>query len=142
MEGTGKITAVVIAATIAAVLFLPFASIVTDGTETQSVSNEEFDAEPGTYQDLEKYNIVDGSETVEVDDGTGAVSLSDSEYQLNNTDGTINIDSGSANEGDTVIVSYDWQQTTGATSTIVDLLPLFVALLILVTIAAEIMNKM
>ena len=142
MEGTGKVTAVVIAATIAAVLFLPFASIVTDGTSTQSVSNETFDADPGTYQDLEKYNIVDGSETVEVDDGTGAVSLSESEYQLNNTDGTINIDSGSANQNDTVTVAYDWQQTTGPTSTIVGLLPLFVALLILVTIAAEIMNKM
>lgn len=139
-----KITALVIAVTIAAVLFIPFGSIVGDSTGTQTVDNESFTAEPGTWQELDGYQVVQDSETIAYDDGTGYTNLTQgTDYELNNTAGTVKIlESSSVSSGDDVRASYDWEKLDGPADTIVGLLPLFVALLILVSLAVPIMDRM
>jgi hypothetical protein len=143
-QGMSKITALVIAVTIAAVLFIPFGSIVGDSTGVQTVDNESFTAEPGTWQELDGYHIVQDSETIAYDDGTGYTNLTQgTDYELNNTAGTVKIlESSNVSSGDDVRASYDWEKLDGPADTIVGLLPLFVALLILVSLAVPIMDRM
>lgn len=141
MASTKAVLGVIIAATFAAVLFVPFYDTVTDTAGQQSVTNETLTADPGTYQDLDGYRVVDASETVWWQDTAGGTyeQVSTGNYSMNNSDGSISISTGSSvDAGDALKVSYDYQSTDENTATILNLAPLLVALLILVVIATKV----
>ena len=145
MAGTKQVVTIAIAVTLAIVLFGPVVGTVADTTNEQTVEDEELVADPGEWQSLENYNLVEDSETVEwYDEGTDEwVVLDDTDYEMNYSDGEIQIDETSdVSAGDDVRVSYDWVQVDGTAATIVGLVPLFLALLILVGLAVPIMERM
>jgi len=128
----------IIALTIGAVFFIPVANIVGGATDVQTVSNEtvtdnvQFDQE---YQ-LDGYNVQSGSESLEVDNGTWEGLTEGTDYTINYERGTVEfINSSNLDAGDTVRASYGWKQTDGVTGSIVDLLPMFLALMLLVPLA-------
>jgi len=139
MASNKGIITLIIALTIGAVFFIPVANLVGGATDVQTVSNEavtdnvQFDQ---TYQ-LDGYNVESGSETLEVDNGTDWVTLSEgTDYEINTERGTVDfVDSSNLDAGDTVRASYDWQQTDGTTASVVGLIPLMLALMLLVPIA-------
>lgn len=131
----------VIAVTIAATLVGPFVGAISGNVGTVSATDNITASTDGDYQDLEGYDIDGATFTAEV---SGTTLSEGSDYELNETEGTVSFLTGSANvnDGDTVDIAYDYQATDGTTSTIADLLPLFVALLVLVTIAKGVTNRL
>jgi len=130
---SGKaIATVIIAATIAAVLFNPLANVAGANSGTQHVTNETLSAQPGSYQDLNGYNIHHG-ETVYWENGSSYQVLSSpSDYSMKYTPGQIRINnSSSVASGDSIRVTYDYDATTGATTELVKVVPLLAAVLIL-----------
>jgi len=119
----------------AVVMFLPINGAVTENTGSQDVTNETFAADPGTYQDLNGYDIEDNSETVywfNSTSGNYEEVTSGSDYEINNSAGTIKfLTSGEVGDGDDVKVSYTWQQTEQTTTTVVTLIPLLLGVLII-----------
>jgi len=148
MANSKAIVALIIGATIAATLFMPINAAVNDNVGTQTIENETdgLTADYNTTQDLEGYNIVDGSETVErynSTSGSWETLTAGTDYQINNEPGSIEIlDTSATDAGDDIRVSYDYQATSGATTTVALLVPLFVALLVLVMLAAKVMEMM
>lgn len=147
MASGSKVAVVLIAATVAAVLFTPFATTVADNSGTVTVTNESVTADLDNPVDLEGYRIVSGSETVwGFNDTSGNYEQlsAGTDYNLHEQNGSITFLSTSTvvQDGETAKVSYDYEATDQTTATIVDLLPLFVALLILATLATQIMNRM
>lgn len=136
-----QIATVLIAVTIAATLLNPIASTVTQNTGTQTVSNETVTAHYGKYTDLDGYKIVSGSETVY--NASGATMSSGTDYKIATKNGSIEaLNGGSIADGNTIKVSYDYQATDGTTTTVIGLVPLFVGLLMLVVLAAKLMEMM
>jgi len=137
----GSPVKLMIAVAIAATLVTPFTGAIAGHTGTVSV-NEKVTADVGTYQDIDGYDVDAGTFSAELSsDGTALTEGTD--YNLNETAGTIEfIDSTNVNDGDSVDLSYDYQATDGTTSTITGLLPLFVGLLILVTLAAGVTSRL
>lgn len=129
-----------IAVAIAATLVAPFTTAIAGNTGTVSeVGN--VSADLGNYQDVDGYNI--DSATFTATDSGGTTLTESTDYELNATAGEVKfLSSGSVSDGETIELSYDYQATDGTTSTITDLLPLFVGLLILVSIAAGVTNRL
>lgn len=125
-------------------MFNPIASTVYGSTGTQAIQNESLSADLDTYQDLEGFNIVDGSTTVEYDNGTAWNTATEgTDYELALENGTIKpLSSGAIDQGDPLRVSYDYQVTSGTTTTIVQLVPLFVALMVLGLFAFKVQQGM
>lgn len=138
------IVAVLVAAAIAATLFVPFNAAVTENSGDVDVENESISAELDTYQNLDGYDINSGSETVRWHNGTDYVTLSSgSDYEMRYDGGEINVSSSSnVSQGDEVLVSYTYSATDGTTGAILDLAPLFLALLILVVLAKPMMEAL
>ena len=135
------VAATLIAMTIVAVFIGPLASITNDNTgevefeDSVTGSTSEYVEIPGIYDITSNY-------TVELDDGT---SLSEgTDYQLNQTDGTILVDSGSstASDGDTLVIRGEYQASGTTTTTVATLVPLFAGLLILGTAAMKMRQMM
>ena len=146
MASSKQIAAVLLAATIGAVLFMPFSSAVTDNTGEVTIDNETAVASVDEPVELDGYNIATDSETVERYNETSSSweqTASGTDYSIDYEAGTISIlDGGSISAGDELRVSYRYQATSGTTTTIVGLLPLFLALLILGSLAGPIMDQM
>jgi hypothetical protein len=125
-------------------MFNPIASTVAGNTGTQSISDESLSADLDTYQELEGYNLVDGSVTVEYDNGTGYQTATEgTDYDLALENGTVKpLSSGSIDQGDPLRVTYDYQVTDGTTTTIVRLIPLFTALMVLGLFAFKVQQGM
>jgi len=138
---TGKtITAAVIAMTIAVVFLGPVFSIVDGNSGTVGV-DENATIQTDSWADLEGYEI---TSNFTLYDDTGTQLSEGTDYELNSTAGTIQALSGSTaiSSGDTVNAVYDYQATSGTTTTIVTLVPTFIALLILGTAAAKMQQMM
>lgn len=136
-----EVATVVIALTIAATLFVPIADTVEGNSGTQTVTNESVTADVGNYTELDGYRIDEDSETVY--NASGAEMTRGTDYEMGYENGSIKaLSGGSISDGTTIQVSYDYQATDGTTSTILDLVPLFVALLILGVMAAKIQEAM
>jgi hypothetical protein len=135
------IARVAIIAVIGVVLFSPFVSVVNSNSGVQTIENETVTADFDNYVELDGYDLVDG--TVTVDDGSGATYSEGTDYELNQSAGSIHaLSGGTITDGQSIEVSYEYQATDGTTSTIIGLLPLFLALLILVILAAKAMSMM
>jgi hypothetical protein len=134
------VAAVVIAATVVMVLFNPVAALVDSTTGTTSVANEEVTVANDSFTQLDGYNIQEDSETVRYEDGTGTwVNASEgTDYEMQYSEGSIKALNGSIEDGDTVRVSYDYEPTDGATTTVLTMVPLFMALLVLGTFGEKI----
>lgn len=132
---------VILAVTIGAVLFIPFANTVSSNTGTQNVTGETVTADLGNFQDLGGYSV--NSATVSVSDASGN-SVADTEYKINESAGSIQFDSGTTavSDGEDVTVDYQFDATNTQTTQVAALLPLLLALLLLVTLASRIMKKM
>lgn len=134
----------VIAATIAAVLFMPFSNAVADNSGDIDIQNESVTADTGEYVDLDGYNIESG-ETVywfnETSDSYEEVS-SGTDYEMSYGDGSIQaVDGGAVSDGDELLVSYTYASTDEMTTTVMTLVPMFLALLILVFLARPIIDS-
>jgi len=135
-----SIVKMVIAVAIAATLVSPFIGAIDGNTGSVDV-NESLTADVGNYQDLEGYDI--DASTFSANDSDGNTLTDGTDYELNSTDGTVKFTSaGNVGDAELVTANYTYQATDGTTSTIADLLPLFVALLILVTLAAGVTNRL
>lgn len=141
------IIVVVIAVTIGALLFQPLAGAVADNTGEDTATNETFSADvDADWIDLSWYNIIENSETVEVyndTDGSWTV-VTDTEYEMDYDGGAISLDNTSAAyaDGDDMRASYDFERTSGMTTQVATLAPLFLALLLLVVLASRAMELM
>lgn len=133
-----------VAVTIAAALFVPFATSVTDNTGAQSVTNESITADVNESVDLSGYDIDSGSETVwwlNSTSGSYEQVTSPDDYSMTYDAGEISFNaSGQVDDGDSVKVTYDYQATSGTVTTIAEQLPLFFALLVLGVIAGKLME--
>jgi len=132
-----------LAVAIAATLLSPVISIVGDNSGNVEVTNESLSTTFDEYQEVRGYDLDDG-ETVYYDSGTGYTeATAGTDYEVNQSAGTIELLSGGAiSEGDDVQVSYNYQATDGATTSIIVLVPLLFALLIVATMAAKVQGMM
>lgn len=143
-----KIAAVLIAVTIAATLFMPINSAVVGNTGVQTVENETsgLTASFNETQDLDGYNIVEDSETVERHNSTSdswETLTRGTDYEMNYGPGEIEVlNSDNVDEGDDIRASYDYEATNSTTATVANLVPLFVALLILGVLAGKVTDMM
>jgi len=118
---------VVVAAIILVSLFSPITTVIAENTGTQSVANEAVTADVGNYTELGGYNVEDG--TVTVTDGSGTTYTEGTDYEIDYNAGELKaLSNGSIADGDTLDVSYDYQAADSTTSTIVNLIPLLMAL--------------
>lgn len=141
MASSKGIIVVLIAVTIGAVLFLPIMDVVNENTGEVTVEDESLTAEIDTPQDLDGYAVIDGTETVEysTDDGDSWTEAMSSDYSLDTESGEITFTSdGNVSEGDQVRVGYDYEATDSTTTTVVGIVPLFIALLLLVALARKV----
>lgn len=136
MKGA-QIAALVIGLTVAAVFFVPITDSINSNTGEIEVDDESFEATIDEAEDLSGYSIVDGSVTVEYDDGTEYVDASEgTDYEIENGPGDLTVlEGGSISEGDDVRVSYTYEATDGTTTVVAGIIPLLVALLLLVPMA-------
>ena len=135
------IARIAVVAVIAVSLIGPFINVVGSSSGVQAVENETVTADYDSYVELEGYSIVDGS--VRVDDGAGETYSAGADYELNQSAGSIHaLSSGNITDGQTIEVSYDYEATSGTTTTIVGLLPMFMALLVLVVMAGAATDMM
>jgi hypothetical protein len=147
MATTGrKIAALFVAVAIAATLFGPMTAAVANSTGTQSVANETVTAAGNSYVEVTGYDVDDTSLTVEryneTSDSYETVSEG-TDYEFNYSDGAIKaLSGGDIGDGDELRLTYDYQATDATTTTVAGLIPLFLALLVLVTLAAGIMQRM
>jgi len=133
--------AVAIAVAIAAILLSPTIAAVQDNTGTQTITDESATADYGNWTQLEGYQIVDGSETIEAQDGTAYSAGSD--YEMAYENGSIQaLSSGTITDGETLNATYDYKATSGMTTTVIGYGPLFLGLLLLVTLASKVQEMM
>lgn len=136
MVEVNKITGTLIVLIVAGVLFLPFVQTVATTTGTQDINNETVTAQHGDAVDLKGYDIDVSSETVYgFNDTSGEyeVASSPSDYSMDYDPGEITVNSSSTliQDGEDIKVSYTYQATSGTVTTIADLLPLMILVLIL-----------
>jgi len=135
----GSPVKLMIAVAIAATLVAPFTGAISGNTGTVSATDN-VTAQVGDYQEFDGYDV--DASTFDASQG-GTALTEGTDYELNETAGTVKfLSGGSVTDGSTVDLSYDYQATDGTTSTIANLLPLFVALLVLVTLAAGITSRL
>lgn len=143
MPTARQLVGVMIAIAIAATLFSPIQATVNENSGTVSVANETVVADAGNYTELQGYNIVANSETVWGYNDTASAyeqASSPGDYELDTDAGQLKVNSSSTliDDGEDVKVSYDYEATGGTTTSLIVLIPLFVALLMLVTAASYI----
>lgn len=132
--------AVAIAVAIAAILLSPTITAVQDNTGEQTI-NESVTADVGNWTQLEGYQIVEDSETIEGENGTEYSAGDD--YEMTHKNGSIKaLDGGTISDGETLNATYDYEATSGMTTTVIGYGPLFLGLLLLVTLAAKVQEMM
>jgi len=138
-----QLIGLMIAVIIGATLLSPFVAAVTQNTGTVSITDEHVSAKPGTYQDLTGYNLNSG-ETVTWYNSTSASNetLTASDYSINSSTGKIQLNNPPVQSGDDVWITYDYAATSGTTTTVVKLAPLFLGLLMLVYMAAQMTDSL
>lgn len=146
MAKARNIVGLVIAVTIAALLFAPIADSVSSNSGTQTVTNETVTADLDNYVDLSGYAISSSSETVYGynDSSSAWETVPGGDYQMNYGPGEINVSSSSSivQDGETIRVSYDYSATNSTSTTVLNLIPLLMALLILGILALKAQEMM
>lgn len=138
---------VLIVAAVVGILFLPvMVDTVNNSTGTQTITNETVVADYDTAVSLDGYQIVQDSETVYGYNDTTAsweVATSGTDYEMNYEPGEITVLNSSSliDDGEDVQVTYDYQATDSTTTLVVGFLPLLLAVLIFVTLAAGVMRQ-
>lgn len=144
MASTSQIVALVIGLTVASVFFVPIVDSINDNTGELDVDNETIEnVTAGDSYELDGYSIVDGSETVEYDDGSGYVDASEgTDYEIDNDSGELTIlESGNISDDDDVRASYSWEATDSTTTVVAGIIPILVALLLLVPMANYVQRR-
>jgi len=146
MDGKG-ITGLLIAVTIGAVFFVPVVDVIDSTTGEVEINNETVTTNASydeTYE-LRGDDVVTDSDTLERYNSSAdswEVLASGTDYELDNTNGTVDILSGgSVAEGDEVRASYNYQATEGIVTSVAGLLPIFLALLLLVPMADKVQQE-
>lgn len=144
MDSNG-ITGLLLAVTIGAIFFVPVVDVLDSSTGEVEIENETVTTNTSfdqTYE-LRGDNVTAGSETIEVNDGgTWTTLTAGTDYALNEGEGTIQFQDGTAlSSGDEVRASYAYQATSGIVTSIANLLPLFLALLLLVPLANKVQQE-
>lgn len=146
MAKGSKVAATLIALTVAATLFGPVSTAVTQNSGTVSVTNETVTADVGNFTELDGYDIDENSETVYWYNSSSSsyeTVSSGTDYEMGYENGSIKATSGGTiGDGDKLKVSYDYQATDPTSTTVITLIPLFMALLILVVLASKVMGMM
>lgn len=136
-----KIVALVIAITIGAVFLAPVADIVTSNSGMQTVDDSTVTTSLDYNQtyELEGYQIVTDSETIErynTSSGSWETLTKGTDYEIDYAAAELDVlDTSATDAGDELRASYDWEATDGTTGTIVELIPLLMALLLLAPLA-------
>lgn len=142
MKGS-KIAALLVGLTLAATLVLPMVNVIDRSTGVQTINNTSVEpVDPGNWsKDLPGYNANDG-ETVKwynSTSGSNETLTEGTDYKIDQDQPRIKIlKGGSVSQGDQVWATYDYQATDSTTSTIADLVPLFLVLLMLVSLGNKI----
>lgn len=135
---SGKtIAALLVAVTIGAVLMMPIVDTINANTGEVTVEDDDLTADVGTWQDLDGYSVVSGSETVEyrTNESDSWSTAQTSDYDLDEEAGQIQFtSSGNVSDGDYVSVDYDYEATDGTTSTVLGIVPTLIGLLLLVAL--------
>jgi hypothetical protein len=144
---TGVAVVGVIIAAVVAILFLPVAvDAVNNSTGLQSVGNESVNSDYDTHVDLQGYDIDENSETVYgYNDTSGSWEVAPgSDYEMDYDAGSINISSSSTliQDGEEVRVSYDYQAAGTTTTLIAGFIPLMIGVLVFVTLAKGVMDRL
>jgi len=139
------ITGLLLAVTIGAIFFVPVVDVLDSSTGQVEVENDTVTTDMNTSvaYDLQGLSVVQDSETVEVnDDGSWTTLTAGTDYTINNEAGDIQFsDTTAVSTGDEVRASYTYQATEGIVTSIADLLPLFLALLLLVPLANKVQSE-
>lgn len=140
------IAGLVIALTIAATLFVPIQDTVASNSGVQDVTNESVTAQHDVYVELNGYNVESGSETVYYTNDTSGnweTATRGTDYEMAYSPGEIKaLINGSIDDGEELKVSYSYEATDGSTTTVVTLVPLFVALLMLGVMAGRMQDAL
>lgn len=139
------ITGLLLAVTIGAIFFVPVVDVLDSSTGEVVIENDTVATDLNTSEsyELQGQPVLDGSETVEVNDaGSWTTLTAGTDYVLDNTNGTIQFNDATAvSDGDEVRATYTYQATEGIVTSIANLLPLFLALLLLVPLANKVQSE-
>jgi len=124
-----------LSAIVAMVFFPAVVDAVDTSTGTQSVTNETFAADPGTYYDLGGYELDETSVTVYgYSDSSSSyeVATQGSDYEVAAQNGSVKVLSGSTliEDSEEVKVTYDYQATGTTTTLLAGFIPVMVAVLV------------
>ena len=136
MASGTEIVGVMIAATVVLTLFTPISGIIDDTTSVTQIQDEEVVASNSSFVQLDGYKIHQDSDLVQYKNATSVwVNASEgTDYEMDYEDGAIKaLVNGSIEDGETIRVSYDYKKADGATATILLMVPLFMALVVMVT---------
>jgi len=139
------ITGLLLAVTIGAIFFVPVVDVLDSSTGEVEIENETVTNDlntTGVYE-LQGNDVLDGSETVEVNEsGSWTTLTGGTDYAIDSTTGEIQFsDTAAVSAGDEVRATYSYQATEGIVTSIADLLPLFLALLLLVPLANKVQSE-
>jgi type II secretory pathway pseudopilin PulG len=144
MASGRQIAALLIAVTVAGAMLPAVFSSLSDNSGTVQVENETLTASLNESNDLRGYNVDSGTVVVEYDTGSGyQTATQGTDYTVDRDGGAITpLGNGNISAGDPLRVDYTYQATSGSTTTIVQLIPLFVALIIMVAMYAKMQEMM
>ncbi len=141
-----QIVGVALAVAIAAILLGPVVTAVNDGTGTQSVTNETVTVETGEYVEFDGYSVVEDSVTVyaENDSDEWVEAEEGTDYKIDYDAGSIEALDGSTliEDGDTVKITFDYEATDEMTSTVIGYGPVFMGLLLMVTVGMKVTEEL
>lgn len=144
MASPNKVVTVALALAIAAVVFVPLTTIITQAAGAQTVDNEELTAETDEWQELDGWNVDESTVTVEWFNETSDSweTLSEgTDYEFRYESGEIQLlSSGTVSDGDDVRVSYEYQTTSAIEATVISLVTTLLAVLMLVVAAEPVMG--
>lgn len=138
---------VMLGVVIAVVLLGPFVTTVNDNSGTQSLTNESITASTGEYVELDGYDVVGSSVVVYgYNDSSGSfeTATEGTDYEIDLSAGDVQAlnDSSLIDDGEEVKVTYDYEATSGTVTTVLQLLPLLVGVLILGTVGMYVQDSL
>jgi len=145
-KNTKKILALMVGVLMAVIFMGPIVTIVDGNTGTQSVVNESVTADAGNYTDLVNSDLNQDTVTVEYyneTSGSYETATEGTDYEIDLDAGEIQVLESSPNidDGDELLVDYEYQATSGTNTLILGFVPLVAAVAIVGRIGIE-LNKM
>lgn len=130
-----KLIALMLAVVIAMTLFLPISNAVSNHSGVEAVGNESLSADPGSYQDVDGYDVDESTLEVEWYNSTSGnyeTLTEGTDYEFRYTPGEIKVDTSSdVSEGDELLLTYEYQKTDPTTTTVITLVPLMMGVLVI-----------